>query len=414
VNHQQHRAGQNLRVSDIVYVLNQRGQPLMPCRHKKAKQLLKSQEANVVKRLPFTIQLTRATGEVKQTISFGIDTGYGNIGFSAASEKQELMSGTLKLDSKTKDRLDERRMYRRGRRNKLWYRQPRWKNRTKPEGWLPPSIQRKYDTHLNLINKIKQILPISKVILEIAKFDIQKIENPNIEGTGYQQGNLYDYQNIRSYLMSREKGKCQFCGKDFKGQSSHIHHIKPRSQGGNNRPNNLSILHEKCHDELHKKHLEKKLKSNSKDYKHSTFMSIINKKFWKDIPDLQVTYGNITFVNRNAINLEKTHYNDAFIIAGGSSQKRVKPFEIIQKHRNNRVLQLNRNGFKPSIKKVRYKYQPKDLVWINNKQYIVKGTHSYGKRIKVENKVEVFDFPVRKIEKHFASKSLVWQNSSQS
>jgi hypothetical protein len=305
-------------------------------------------------------------------------------------------------------------MYRRGRRNKLWYRQPRWKNRTKPEGWLPPSIQRKYDTHLNLINKIKQILPISKVILEIAKFDIQKIENPNIEGTGYQQGNLYDYQNIRSYLMSREKGKCQFCGKDFKGQSSHIHHIKPRSQGGNNRPNNLSILHEKCHDELHKKHLEKKLKSNSKDYKHSTFMSIINKKFWKDIPDLQVTYGNITFVNRNAVNLEKTHYNDAFIIAGGSSQKRVKPFEIIQKHRNNRVLQLNRNGFKPSIKKVRYKYQPKDLVWINNKQYIVKGTHSYGKRIKVENKVEVFDFPVRKIEKHFASKSLVWQNSSQS
>ena len=101
---------------------------------------------------------------------------------------------------------------------------------------------------------------------------------------------------------------------------------------------------------MHEKNLEDMLKSNSKDYKQSTFMSIINKRFLGDIPNLKVTYGNITFVDRNKLGLEKTYYNDAFVISGGNSQQRCKLIEIKQKHRNNRVLQLNRKGFKPSIK----------------------------------------------------------------
>ena len=140
VNHQQHRADQNLRVSDIVYVLNLRGEPLMPCRQQKSRKLLKEGRAKVVKRAPFTIQLCAPTGETKQSVVLGIDTGFGNIGFSAVSEKEELISGTVKLDGRTKERLSERRMYRRNRRNKLWYRQPRFNNRasTKKQGWLPP------------------------------------------------------------------------------------------------------------------------------------------------------------------------------------------------------------------------------------------------------------------------------------
>lgn len=118
VNPAQHTGHQNLRVSGIVYVLNMRGEPLMPTSFKKSKILVKQGKAKLVKSYPFTIQLCQATGETKQQIILGIDTGYENIGFSAVTEKKELISGTMKLENKMSSRLLEKAMYRRGRRNK--------------------------------------------------------------------------------------------------------------------------------------------------------------------------------------------------------------------------------------------------------------------------------------------------------
>jgi hypothetical protein len=189
-----------------VFVLSNEGNPLMPTTPARARKMLPAGKARVVKRMPFAIQLTGECANQVQEITLGIDTGFGKIGFSAISGKKELVSGTLVLDGKTKERLDEKRMYRRGRRKKLWYRQPRWQNRTKPQGWLPPSVERRYQTHLTLINQVKQLLPASKVVIEVAKFDIQKLEHPEIEGVGYQHGDLYGYQNTRSYLIARERG----------------------------------------------------------------------------------------------------------------------------------------------------------------------------------------------------------------
>jgi len=208
--------------------------------------------------------------------------------------------------------------------------------------------------------------------------------------------------------MSREKGVCEHCKKDFKNNPSHIHHRKPKSKGGSNRLENLMLVHEKCHKEIHNKPelLKKYQVASTKNYKHSTFMSIINKKFYEDIENLEVTFGYITFVNRNTLGLEKTHYNDAFIIAKGSNQERINPIEIIQKHRNNRVLQLNRKGFKPSIRKQRYKYQPKDLVWIGSKKYNVSGVQNKGNYIKVQNCKKVFS--IKLIEKFFNFGSFIW------
>lgn len=393
----------------FVFVISIDGKPLMPCKAAKCKRLLKSGRAKVLTRFPFTIQLNFECENVTQEVNLGIDTGFGNIGFSATTEKNELICGTLILDGRTKERLEEKSMYRRGRRNRHhWYREPRFDNRSKPEGWLPLSVNRRYQTHLTLINKLKKILPVSNVILEIANFDIQKIETQDIEGVQYQQGNLYQYQNVRSYLMSREKGKCQLCGQGFKSQPSHVHHIVPVSQSGNNRVGNLSILHKKCHEKLHKKHLEKQLKANSKGYKQSTFMSIIQKRFWKDIPDLKVTFGNVTFIDRNKINLPKTHYNDAFVISGASNQTRTNPLEIKQVHRNNRVLQVNRKGFKPSIKREKSKINPGDIFWVNKMRYVCKGMFSYGKQILfgTMKKKEYLSFA--KVTKVFRFGSFVW------
>ncbi|MDZ4071006.1 MAG: RNA-guided endonuclease IscB [Sediminibacterium sp.] len=379
----------------VVYVLSVEGLPLMPCSKAKARKLLKAQKANVVTCFPFTIQLNFVCENKVQDVDMGIDSGYQNIGFSCVSTDKELASGTVRMDGKTSERLMERRIYRRGRRNKLWYRKPRFLNRKKKEDWLPPSIQRRYDTHLKIIRQLKRLLPISSVTIEVANFDIAKIENPEISGTDYQQGDMYGYQNMRSYLMARERGCCQLCHKQFsKGQPSHIHHCLERSKGGSNRPKNLAILHKKCHDRLHKMKLKL---AAPKSYKPNTYMAIIQKKFWADIPDLKVSYGYITFINRIALDLEKTHFNDAFVIAGGTTQQRIKPLEIIQKHKNNRVLQLNRKGYAPSIRRQRYAIQPKDLVWLNGEKMVATGVHCNGRRVMIENK----SIPVKKIDKTF-------------
>jgi hypothetical protein len=400
VDQQQSQADQR---NTKVFVLDENGKPIMPCSPGKARRLLRDKAAKVVKTYPFfVIQLNSQCRGYKAKITLGIDTGYGNIGFSAVSEKEELISGVLRLEHKTSERLTERRMYRRGRRARHhWYREPRFMNRKKPIGWLPPSVQRRYDIHLNLIKKIKAVLPISKTVIEVAKFDIQKIMNNEIKGKEYQQGNLYEYQNMRSYLMTRENGKCQLCDKTFEDRPSHIHHIIKRSEGGTNRADNLAILHEECHTKLHKNKLESLLKKN-KEYKESTFMSIINKRFWKDLSDMGITYGNETFVKRQEIGLTKEHWNDAFVIAGGEKQPKSVLYELFQKRKNNRALQLNRKGYAPAIRKVRYTIQPKDLVWIDGKKQVTSGTHSKGTRVLVEGK----SINIKRVTKHFSNKTI--------
>src|SRR3990167_703714 len=391
--------------ANYVYVLSKEGKPLMPCNSAKAKKLLRSKKAAVVKRYPFTIQLNFECENQVQEVKLGIDSGYKNIGFSAISETKELISGTVKLDGRTSERLTERAMYRRNRRNKLWYREPRFLNRSKPEGWLPPSIQRRYDTHLNLIDKLKKILPISETIIEVANFDIQKLMNPEIQGKDYQQGNLYGYQNMRSYLLAREQGKCQVCKKDFKKQPSHIHHCRQRNEAGSNRPENLALLHKACHIKLHKKGLKL---SKPKSYKPNIFMSIIHHKFYQDIPDVKITYGYETFVKRNELGFEKTHSTDAFVIAGGTTQERSQPWNIEQKHRHNRGLQLNRKGFKPSIRTSIYKIQPKDLVKISGVWKETNGTHCKGSRILVDKK----SVNIKVVESIYNSGSFLWRYNS--
>ena len=103
-------------------------------------------------------------------------------------------------------------MYRRNRRNKLWYRKPRFLNRKKTKS-LPPSLEHKLDSHLRVVKKVLSFIPISKINVEVANFDIQKIKNPQIESSQYQRGDLYGYQNLKAYLVERESAKCQLCSK---------------------------------------------------------------------------------------------------------------------------------------------------------------------------------------------------------
>ena len=162
----QHKEGQSSKtfeVPAIVCVLSVEGKPLMPCSPRKARVLLKKGEAHVVEVQPFfTIQLHKPNGNQVQKCSLGIDSGSKKIGYSVITEKKELVAGDVELDQKTSERLSEKRMNRSHRRNKLWYREPRFNNRKIPKGWLPPSIVRKFNTHINFINKLRSRLPINE------------------------------------------------------------------------------------------------------------------------------------------------------------------------------------------------------------------------------------------------------------
>ena len=368
------------------FVLYKDGTPLMPMKIGKAKKMIRSGKARIVKVKPLVIQLEYETTKNVDELTLGIDSGAIWIGYSLINKKlkKEYIRGTLEQEHKgsksnpAKSRMDERRMYRRNRRNRLWHREARFDNRKKRDDILPPTVERKYNTHKRLIEIISAIAPVAHLVIEVAKFDIQKIKNPDIEGVEYQQGDLYSYANVKSFVMAREQCKCQLCNKLVLGCKKDLHHIIPRSKGGTDKPNNLALLHDECHKRLHKENLWNALKK-SKQYKEPTFMSMINKRFWKDYPNMSVTYGNITSVNRCKFGIEKSHSNDAFVIAGGdNTYSRSIERDLSQKRRNDRQLQWNyvkknnlhkfrrlRDGRKP--------YHSGDLLLIDGKWIECKG-----------------------------------------
>ena len=157
----------------LAFVINKHGKSLMPCHPAKARILLKEGKAKVVKRKPFIIQLLYGSSGYKQPITLGVDSGYGNIGLSAITEKREVFRAEVKLRDNMVKLNSERRIYRRARRGrKTWHRKPRFLNRKKPEGWLAPSIQHKLDSHLRMIEKVKEILPVTKIVIEVGSDNI--------------------------------------------------------------------------------------------------------------------------------------------------------------------------------------------------------------------------------------------------
>ncbi|MGN1392161.1 MAG: RNA-guided endonuclease IscB, partial [Sharpea porci] len=145
----------------MVYVLNQHGQPLMPTEnHAKVRILLKSKKARVVKRCPFTIQLLYKSTEYTQNISLGVDAGSRHVGLSATTKDKVLFESDVELRNGIVGLLSARRQNRRARRSrKTRYREPRFDNRRRKDGWLAPSVQNKVDTHLTAIRRVHEILP---------------------------------------------------------------------------------------------------------------------------------------------------------------------------------------------------------------------------------------------------------------
>lgn len=304
-----------------IFVMNMRGDPLMPCTQKKARILLKEGKAVIYKYDPFTIQLTYATGETKQDCHIGIDTGSKHIGMAITSENKVLFKGEIELRQDVKSNIDTKHIYRRSRRNrKTRYRQPRFLNRKRSDKWLPPSLQNRVDHTFHWIDTFCSLVSDPILHIEVGKFDTAKMINPEINGVDYQHGQTYGFFEERYFVFARDNYTCQCCGKS-KDKILQTHHIIYRSNGGTDRVDNLITVCTDCHtSKNHQKggilYKWQEQHKKVKQYKEPPFMNAIRKRIFARYPNAHTTYGSETTPHRKELGLEKTHYNDAITISG--------------------------------------------------------------------------------------------------
>lgn len=314
----------------MVFVLDTNKKPLDMCHPAKARRLLKTGKAAVYRKHPFTIILKRSVEDSVEK-AYRLKVDYGSKHTGLALLKDDNVEWLCVLDHRTniKDLLDKRRGYRRRRRNaNLRYRVPRFNNRTRKEGWLPPSLQSRVDNIFSWTKKINRLVPLGYISYENVKFDTQKMQDNSIAGIEYQQGTLYGYE-VWEYLLEKFNRKCAYCG--VSGIPLEIEHIIPKSRGGSNRISNLAIA---CHDCNQKKgsltaaevgHPEvgQQAKKPLKDAAMvtATRWTVLNKLKQFDIP-VECGTGGLTKYNRINIGLPKEHYYDACCV-GKSTPNRL-------------------------------------------------------------------------------------------
>lgn len=393
----------------MIYVLNIEGQPLMPCKEAKARKLLKQNKAKIYKREPFTIQLLFVCDNQTQDITLGVDAGSKHIGLSATTKEKELYAADVELRNDIVELLATRRQNRRTRRNRLRYRKPRFNNRvhSKKSGWLAPSVEQKIQTHFRVVEDIHKLLPITKIIVEAASFDIQKIKNPEIHNEEYQQGEQLGFWNVREYVLFRDNHTCKCCKGKSKDKILNVHHIESRKTGGN-APNNLITLCETCHKGYHNGtvKLPKAIKRGI-SFKDAAFMGIMRWSFYnrlKEIyPNVSMTYGYITKSTRVKNNLPKEHYIDARCISGNPNAEPLGYYFYQKKVRCH-----NRQIHKAKILKGGKKK-------MNQASYLVKGFRLFDK-VEFDGQVGfIFGrrnrgyFDIRKLNKEVISRNAFWK-----
>jgi 5-methylcytosine-specific restriction endonuclease McrA len=233
-------------MQNYTFVLNANKQPLNPIHPAVARKLLSKGQAAVYRVYPFTVVLNKAVDKKEsQSCQLKLDPGSKTTGIAILQDNKLIWAAELThRGQQIKDGLESRRSLRRGRRGrKTRYRQPRFLNRTREKGCLPPSLEHRVLTSTTWVNKLIKLCPISSISMELVKFDCHKLQNPEISGKEYQQGTLYQYE-VREYLLEKWGRTCAYCG--AKDTPLEVEHIKPKSRGGTNRVSNLAIACVPC------------------------------------------------------------------------------------------------------------------------------------------------------------------------
>lgn len=390
----------------MTYVLNSKGEPLMPCnRRGKIRHLLRDGKAFIVSYNPFTIQLTKERKNEVHEVTLGVDPGYNNIGLSVTTEKEVLFEANVDIENNIKSHLSTKRELRRNRRyRKTRSRKARFKNRKHEKGWLPPSIKARIEHHVNIIARLYKFLPIGKIIVEIAKFDIQKIKNPSIKGAEYQHGEQYGFSNVREYVLARDGHICRCCKGASKDVILQVHHIESRKTGSN-APNNLITLCKTCHENFHNGLISLDGVTKGNSYKAETFMGLVRNYLYKRLKEIYgnvgYTYGYITKAVRIENHLEKDHYIDARCISGNPlANPNNEVYRIKKVRSHNRQLHLAKYDKKGVRKNRKSPYEVHGFRLYDKVEFMYKGELKRGfvtSRKTKDNTITVKDIDGKKI-----------------
>ncbi|HAG80973.1 MAG TPA: HNH endonuclease, partial [Cyanobacteria bacterium UBA12227] len=310
---------------NYVFVLDTNKQPLNPIPPARARELLTKQKAAVFRMYPFTVILKHAVHDpTPKPLTIKLDPGSKFTGIAVLEGENVIWVAELEHRGwQIKDSLGSRRSLRRSRRHRQTrYRQPRFNNRKRQEGWLAPSLRHRVLTVETWVKRLCRYAPITQIAMELVKFDTQKMQNPEIDGVEYQQGELAGYE-VREYLLEKWGRKCAYCDKE--GVSLQIEHIHPRAKGGSNRVSNLALSCERCNIKKGTKFIDEFLKKDSSRLEKIKLQAkqplkdaaAVNTTRWalfralKEILPTTTGTGGQTKYNRIRLELPKHHWVDA-------------------------------------------------------------------------------------------------------
>ena len=385
-----------------VFVMDAEKRPLNPISPAKARILLTQKKAAVFRHQPFTIILKYAVKSSTEDLRLKIDPGSKFTGIALVNDGTGEVVWGADIQHRgmvIKNALESRRSLRRGRRGrKTRYRKPRFLNRTRVKGWLAPSLMSRVENVITWVNRLRKLAPIAAISQELVRFDTQIMENPEVSGVEYQQGELAGYE-VREYLLEKFNRQCVYCG--AVDTRLEIEHLIPRSKGGSNRVSNLAISCHKCNQKKGAKDIKdflskkkellnkilKRVKAPLKDAAavNSTRWCLYNRLKETGLP-VEVGTGGRTKFNRCRQKFPKAHWIDAACVGASTPEnliiKDVKPLLISAKgHGVRQRVTTDKYGF-PKCHKARIKsfmgYKTGDLVKAVIPSGKNKGTH-YGR-----------------------------------
>jgi len=369
-----------------VFVIDSEKRPLNPIHSAQARQLLRNKKAAIFRRFPFTLILKeqRLDSPVSE-LRLKIDPGAKFTGLALVSDATGEVVFAAELKHRgfaIRNALTSRRQLRRGRRARITrYRQPRFLNRTRPRGWLAPSLQSRVDNIKTWVEKLRKLAPIQAISQELVRFDMQLMRNPDIRGKEYQQGTLAGYET-REFLLEKWGRQCAYCG--VKDVPLQIEHIRPRAKGGSNSISNLALSCEKCNtkkatldiEDFLKKdpsRLEKILKQAKRPLVdaaavNTTRFALLEVLRATGLP-IETGSGGLTKFNRSQQNLEKSHWLDAACVGKSTpilNIKEVKPLLITANgHGSRQSCRTDKFGFPNRHvprEKIHFGFQTGDII----------------------------------------------------
>ena len=316
----------------MVFVLDQKKRPLMPTTPKRARLLLARGRAVVHRVKPFTIRLRdrRVEASTLQPVALKIDPGSRTTGMALARVEptpagevhhalflaEVRHRGEAVYEAKRKQAAARRRR----RSANLRHRAPRFLNRRRPAGWLPPSLRSRVGNVVSWTARFCRWAPVGRIEIERVRFDLQLIQNPEITGTQYQHGELAGWE-LRSYLLVKYAYRCAYCGKQ--GVPFELDHQVPRSRGGSSRASNLVLACHACNQakgnqtaaEFGHPEVAAQAKVPLKDATavNATRFRLVEELRRFGLP-IGIWSGGRTRWNRARFGLEKTHALDALAV----------------------------------------------------------------------------------------------------